>query len=837
MSAERFKEFLRKLEPYAGLWQSAEFTVIALGERSGDFLSLATSVVLRPQRVESVNVLRNFPLTDLATPILAAQVEYPLLNALNGFAPLRKLVEAGRFELEVGSSVFPVRLFGIPADPHEGEFGFSWTKVLDKPRTEMKAQFGIDRRCVALLNTYDSGHAMCQLVTDDLLQDINSALRDRPHLIDGLDGLISKLIPGVRLSMDACPPARIVAPLPFDLRFQPVEELIVNAPEEAFASGMRVSLLFRPTGDPQSFQLGISNSVGTTQQGMREWQQRITWPSGAQSATAVLFYVGHQIEEIRFDRLPEFTSPVADANTAASASPGRYAGWSPQPGESERTEGSGNMGLDLSSAEQVVITALGGVHPQKVHLHQLAARIVPPLERGALLRAVEALYSRSLIMCKPLKGNEGLEDAANILLSSEGVKWLKESASSKNSPAVVKVLKVLIASPSDVTAERDAVESAIREWNTNHHEGTGIMLDPVRWETHSYPAMGDRPQGILNKQIVKSAHFLIGIFGNRLGTPTGEVPSGTIEEIEEIRKSGRHVALYFSNAPVPQDADRAQLDALENYRRSLQGLYFKFGSADELRRLVTGHLPKIVDDVWANLKSTNAEVGTRKPASVTQPQMKLGPAIARRFADEFSTNDDLSPKELELLWTAGKSSDGEIYHSSTLDGEGIRANKRHFLLGADARTASEWLSALRGLENRGLIEPVSDDRTFFKVTGEGYVAADKLEEFARWNAHSIILRAYYINADTQEIRLACQGIIALPATYYPDQTAADGSVQRSLKESRSLLVEGLGSMPRIDWQPTDVEFTDDDVGKVETFRVDGMQYIRPSRLKLPIISA
>lgn len=191
---------------------------------------------------------------------------------------------------------------------------------------------------------------------------------------------------------------------------------------------------------------------------------------------------------------------------------------------------------------------------------------------------------------------------------------------------------------------------------------------------------------------------------------------------------------------------------------------------------------------------------------------------------------------MELLCTAAKSSGGEIYHSLTLDGEGIRANERHFLQGADARTASEWLSALRGLENRGFIEPLSDERAFFKLTGEGYAATDQLEEFARWDAHSITLRAHYMNADTQEIRLDCEGIVALPATYYPDQIGADLSVQRSLKEHRSLLVEGLRSIPSIDWQPTEVEFMDNTTRKVETFRVDGMQYIRSGRLKLPIIS-
>jgi hypothetical protein len=506
--------------------------------------------------------------------------------------------------------------------------------------------------------------------------------------------------------------------------------------------------------------------------------------------------------------------------------------------KSESKEKDGNMGLDLSSAEQAILKVLGEIYPQRSHLSQLAAKIVPPLEHGPLLEAVDGLHSRRLIECKPLKGAEGLVDAANILLSSEGAKLFKESGSSKEAPAIVTVLNVLIASPSDVTAERDAVESAIHEWNANHHASTGIMLHPVRWETHSYPAIGNRPQGILNKQIVESAHFLIGIFGNRLGTPTGEAPSGTIEEIEEIRKSGRHVALYFSNAPVPRDADRAQLDALEEYRRSLQqrGLYSTFASVEELRRLVTLHLPKIVDEVRANMKSGTAPTGPGKPSSVAQQPMKRVPTTIRRLVTGLLANDDLDPKEVELLWNAAKSSDGEIYYSSTLDGEGIRANERHFLVEADARTASEWLSALRGLETRGFIEPLSEDRDFFKLTGEGYAAADQLENFARWDAHSITLRAYYMKADAQELTLPCKGIVMLPATYHPDQVGADLSVMRSVKEHRSLLVEGLGSMPNINWQPADVEFKDDATRKIETFRVDGMEYIRPGRLKLPIAS-
>ena len=58
------------------------------------------------------------------------------------------------------------------------------------------------------------------------------------------------------------------------------------------------------------------------------------------------------------------------------------------------------------------------------------------------------------------------------------------------------------------------------------------------------------------------------------------------------------------------------------------------------------------------------------------------------------------PKGNEDPLEGSRSFDGEIYHSPALDGEGLHANERHFLDAAVARTTSEWLSALRGLEGR-----------------------------------------------------------------------------------------------------------------------------------------
>jgi hypothetical protein len=62
----------------------------------------------------------------------------------------------------------------------------------------------------------------------------------------------------------------------------------------------------------------------------------------------------------------------------------------------------------------------------------------------------------------------------------------------------------------------------------------------------------------------------------------------------------------------------------------------------------------------------------------------------------------------------------------------------------------------------------------------------------------------------------------------------DGSVVRSIREPRSLLVEGIDQEPPDGWLPNEVEFVDPNTGQSETFPVNGLQLLSRSRLKLPI---
>jgi hypothetical protein len=167
--------------------------------------------------------------------------------------------------------------------------------------------------------------------------------------------------------------------------------------------------------------------------------------------------------------------------------------------------------------------------------------------------------------------------------------------------------QVFIASPSDVPEERDAVTAAIHQWNALNATQRSAVLLPIRWETHAAPELGDRPQGIINKRILRDCDLLIAVFGCRIGTPTGRAESGTVEEIEEADKGGKVVLLYFSNKPVPPASiDPAQLANLVDFRGKYarRGLVWEFGDPHGLSDLVSRHLTLTMQRMFAPIRQS-----------------------------------------------------------------------------------------------------------------------------------------------------------------------------------------------------------------------------------------
>ncbi|MFC1918986.1 DUF4062 domain-containing protein [Chloroflexota bacterium] len=160
--------------------------------------------------------------------------------------------------------------------------------------------------------------------------------------------------------------------------------------------------------------------------------------------------------------------------------------------------------------------------------------------------------------------------------------------------------RILIASPSDMEEERKAISEVIRDWNVANSLFLGVYLEPVLFETHATPEMGDRPQAIINRQLVESCDILIGTFWTRLGTTTGKAKSGTVEEIEEFRKAGKPVLLYFSSAPVVlENVDTKQYKKLMAFKEQCQkeGLIFSYRSISKLREQLQRHITSTVNSL------------------------------------------------------------------------------------------------------------------------------------------------------------------------------------------------------------------------------------------------
>jgi hypothetical protein len=209
----------------------------------------------------------------------------------------------------------------------------------------------------------------------------------------------------------------------------------------------------------------------------------------------------------------------------------------------------------------------------------------------------------------------------------------------------------MIASPSDIPGARDAVERALRSWNSTNTLGRGFVLHPLRWETEAVPMLGHHPQAILNEQLLAKADIVIALFGSRVGSETPNSISGTVEEIEGAVEGGKPVHLYFSEAPHPADVDLTQLQALRDFRSALQkrGLYGSFENEDELLTKVWSAIEMDLRDIIQPLHTTPSRPTPLKERFLVQGRSEREPKTdskgrvhydTRRWVEVTNRGDD-----------------------------------------------------------------------------------------------------------------------------------------------------------------------------------------------------
>jgi len=156
------------------------------------------------------------------------------------------------------------------------------------------------------------------------------------------------------------------------------------------------------------------------------------------------------------------------------------------------------------------------------------------------------------------------------------------------------VLRVMIASPSDVQQERNEIEKAIFDWNNLYSEETQIILLPNRWENDVTPTYsGTEAQDVINKQLVSKCDILIGVFWTKLGTPTLSYSSGTLEEINIFIEQGKEVMVYFVDKDIPRGINFDEIRRVDAYKKQfgIKGVYATYS----VNRIVNHLYRKVID--------------------------------------------------------------------------------------------------------------------------------------------------------------------------------------------------------------------------------------------------
>lgn len=206
-------------------------------------------------------------------------------------------------------------------------------------------------------------------------------------------------------------------------------------------------------------------------------------------------------------------------------------------------------------------------------------------------------------------------------------------------------LRVVVASPGDVRAERNAVRVVAEELSRHGVAADRLLrLTPVLWEDNTFPGFDtDEPQALISRLLrIRDCDVFVCIMWHRFGTPTLKADSGTAKElseaIEEWKAVGKpHIMCYFSQAPyTPRNKEESQQwTAVLEFKSMLpkECFYWDYEGADAFESTFRGHLNDWIRDQFPILMQQMAGAETSQPESGIAAQA-VEPVTTPRQADE-----------------------------------------------------------------------------------------------------------------------------------------------------------------------------------------------------------
>lgn len=227
-------------------------------------------------------------------------------------------------------------------------------------------------------------------------------------------------------------------------------------------------------------------------------------------------------------------------------------------------------------------------------------------------------------------------------------------------PRTTTTYSVLLISPSDVEAERDALTDLANQWNAQAGRSLNAQIDLVRWEFHATPDLSAHPQQVINSQMVDNCDLGIAVFWHRVGTPTPNHPSGSVEEIYRLLEKGVRVMAYFCERDIPQAAlNDEQYERLKEVRTRLrsEGLVASYRDISQLREKVNLHLTRLITEIATQQQAEPGDMTAITSAAEITP--KVSPVDLTFKVVEITGNSRHPTWE---LWIWATNTGGEPMH-------------------------------------------------------------------------------------------------------------------------------------------------------------------------------
>lgn len=180
----------------------------------------------------------------------------------------------------------------------------------------------------------------------------------------------------------------------------------------------------------------------------------------------------------------------------------------------------------------------------------------------------------------------------------------------------VSLIRVVVASPSDVQRERDTLSRVADELNRTIARAYDLRIEVNRWETDACPGLHvNGPQALIDPILrIEESDVFVGIFWKRFGTPVMGTGSGTQHEFQKAYGAWKdhgtpHIMFYFNKQThtPSNNEEQSQWEEVLAFQRSFpsEGLWWPYNDVLEFERFVREHLTMFILQTVRNDEETD----------------------------------------------------------------------------------------------------------------------------------------------------------------------------------------------------------------------------------------